>query len=293
MGKVTVSVVVPVFDEEKNLEEFHRALSEQLIELAPDWEIIFVDDGSSDRSFDILKGLHEADARVGVIRLVRHFGQNAALWAGLDNARKEIIVTMDADGQCVPRDIKKLVEKISDNAPLVIGRRSGRKQPLWKHLASRAYAAAMRAVFAGRFPQDASPFRALRKNMLVALRADCDRSLAFSVIAAQAVIPFAMVDVEHRPRRSGCSKYSPIQLAGIALDNLVASTRGFLYPAVALSILGFWISLYRFSGLVLFIPAVTVMFAYFYRFRKARTAGILYAIGDLLGQGVTGKTGRL
>jgi len=293
MGKVTVSVVVPVFNEEKNLEEFHRELSGRLTELAQDWEIIFVDDGSSDRSCDILKALHEADARVRVIRLARHFGQNAALWAGLDNARKEIIVTMDADGQCPPSEIKKLAEKISDNTPLVIGRRRERKGPLWRRIGSRAYFALMRSIFGGRFPQDASPFRALRKNVLEKLRAGCDRGLAFSVIAAQAAVPFEMVHVEHRLRRSGRSKHSLVELAGAALDNLVASTGRFLYPAAALSIIGFWISLYRFAGLILFIPAVTVMFAYFHRFRKARGEALLYEIGNLREQSDSTKTERL
>ena len=230
---MTVSVVIPVFNEEQNLQELHGDLVQELTGLTPDWEIIFVDDGSSDRSHDILVVLAGTDAKISVIELARHFGQNAALWAGLDNARKDVIITIDADGQCAPADMKKLAGKISDNISLVIGRRRERKVPLWRRLCSRAYFRVMRLIFGGRFPQDASSFRALRRNVLDELRGRLDRGLAFSVLAAQARIPFETADIRHRKRRGGRSKYSAIDLAGLALDNIVASTNGFLYPAAA------------------------------------------------------------
>ena len=107
-----ISVVIPLFNEEKSLLELHRRLVDVLLPMEGGFEIIFVDDGSSDNSFQVLKRLHERDKKIKVIRFARNFGQHPALAAGLDCARGDIVITLDADLQNPPEEIPKLIDKL-------------------------------------------------------------------------------------------------------------------------------------------------------------------------------------
>ena len=120
------SVVIPVFNEEQNLEHLHIRLTRVMKSLKETYEVIFVDDGSKDSSFQILKGLHEKDNRVKVIRFTRNFGQPIALTAGLDHSKGEYVITMDADLQDQPEEIPKLINKLSEGYDIVYGYRKKR-----------------------------------------------------------------------------------------------------------------------------------------------------------------------
>src|SRR5712691_11737306 len=131
-----LSVLIPVKDERENVAPLHRQLRDALEPGARangwlDYEILFVDDGSSDGTFSVLKDLAENDRRVKVVRLKRNYGQTAALQAGIDHARGEIIVTMDGDLQHDPRDIPDLVAKLDEGYDAVLGERLLRQDHFW------------------------------------------------------------------------------------------------------------------------------------------------------------------
>src|SRR2546425_5890205 len=122
-----LSVVIPIHNEASALDELHRELTETLRAWGRSYEIIIVDDGSTDESFEILARLQAADPHLRVIRLRRNFGQTAAFGAGFDYARGRYIVTSDGDLQNDPRDIPALVEMLERGADVVCGWRKDRK----------------------------------------------------------------------------------------------------------------------------------------------------------------------
>lgn len=134
-----LSVVIPVYNEEKNLSSLNRELEAVLRDLDLHYEIVFVDDGSVDGSFQLLEALHAEDEHVKVIQFRRNFGQTAAFSAGFDYAGGDLILTMDADGQNDPADIPRLLEKLREgDYDLVTGWRVNRKEPFIRRLMSRA-----------------------------------------------------------------------------------------------------------------------------------------------------------
>ena len=108
------SVVIPVLNEEGCIEELHRRLGAVMEDLAGDHEIIYVDDGSTDRTPSLLDGFRAADARVRIVRFTRNFGQHPAVYAGFEASRGETIITLDADLQNPPEEIPKLLDKLVD-----------------------------------------------------------------------------------------------------------------------------------------------------------------------------------
>src|SRR5437870_10271003 len=125
-----VSVFLPVFNEEPNLRPLHEKLDQSLRQLGRSSEIIYVDDGSSDGSLAVLRELAQADQRVRVIALRRNYGQTPAMAAGIDAARGEVLIPMDADMQNDPTDIARLLEKLDEGYEVVSGWRKNRKDPL-------------------------------------------------------------------------------------------------------------------------------------------------------------------
>ncbi len=134
-----ISVVIPVFNEEGNLQIVYQELTQVLNLHAPNYEIIFVDDGSTDDSLEVLRSIHHNDTRVKVIQFRRNFGQTSAFSAGFDYASGECIVTLDADGQNNPGDIPKLLDKINiSDYDFVTGWRTNRKESFVRRLLSRS-----------------------------------------------------------------------------------------------------------------------------------------------------------
>src|SRR5205823_1761800 len=126
-----LSVVIPVRNEAPALKELHRELTQTLAAWGRPYELIVVDDGSTDESFDLLARLQATDPRLRVIRFRRNFGQTAAFAAGFDNARGRVIITIDGDLQNDPRDIPRLVEKLEQGFDIVCGWRKDRKDPFF------------------------------------------------------------------------------------------------------------------------------------------------------------------
>src|SRR5579864_9174057 len=124
-----VSIVVTVYDEAGSLDELYRRTIAALEAWGRSFELVFVDDGSTDGSFAVLERLHEADPRVRAIRFKRNFGQHPAMHAGLARARGEILVTMDGDLQNEPEDIPRLIEAIEAGSDVASGRRMSRRDP--------------------------------------------------------------------------------------------------------------------------------------------------------------------
>jgi glycosyltransferase involved in cell wall biosynthesis len=239
--KLELSVVVPVFNEGDNLAEVYAQLTKALHGFR--YELLFVDDGSVDGSYEILADLHASDQRVKVVRLAGNFGQHAALSAGIERAKGQVIVSLDADLQCDPHDIPKLLAKIAEGHDVVSGWRYGRKDPLLRRLPSYVVNKTIGMVTGVRLHDYGCPLKAITAEVARELKNYGEMRRFLGALVAQLGRSVVDVQVSHRPRMAGKSRYSVLQLIGHYLDFIVSfSTRSFqIVGAVGglLTLLGF------------------------------------------------------
>lgn len=200
-----MSVVVPLFNEESTLRTLYDQVEQALAGRA--WEIVYVNDGSTDRSQEELLALHREHANVRVVRLRRNFGKSAALSAGFDTACGEIVVTIDADLQDDPAEIPHLLAKLDEGYDLVSGWKSTRCDPLSRRVVSRIYNGVTGVVTGVRLHDMNCGLKAYRAEVLREVRVYGDLHRFVPVLAHQLGFKTAEVPVNHRPRVSGRSRY--------------------------------------------------------------------------------------
>jgi glycosyltransferase involved in cell wall biosynthesis len=224
---MTLSVVIPIKDERDNLRPLHERLRRALDPLLDgaadppleDYELLFVDDGSTDGSFAVLEGLAAADPRVKVIRLRRNFGQTPALRAGIDWSRGDVLVTMDGDLQNDPADIPMLLAKLEEGYDAVLGLRANRQDHfLVRTLPSRLGNWLIRKVTGVRIKDMGCTLRALRRDLAEALPLYGELHRFVPVLAQMHGARLAQVDVRHHPRVAGRTKYNLTRTLRVVLD---------------------------------------------------------------------------
>ncbi|RYX81880.1 glycosyltransferase [bacterium] len=221
-----MSVIVPVYNEEENVELMHQKIEESLRELALPSEILFVDDGSRDRSFELLDKIAKADSRVKVIRFRRNFGQTAAMTAGMDAAKGEILIPMDADLQNDPKDIRRLLDKMDEGYDVVSGWRKKRQDHIWRKIPSRMANGLISRVTGVQLHDYGCSLKAYRAEIIhdVSLYGEMHRFIpAYAAMAGGRVTE---IPVDHHPRIHGQSKYGFGRIQKVALDLIVARFMG-------------------------------------------------------------------
>ncbi len=215
------SVVIPVCNEEENLLELHKRLSSVLEKLGS-YEIIFVDDGSRDRSWVIIKELHEKDGRVRGVSFSRNFGHHIAITAGLDYARGKTIILMDGDLQDQPEEIPKLWEKLQAGYDLVYGIRKVKKDSLMKRLNSFLFWWFLNKLSGIEIPRNQTLLRIFDKKILNVLKDMRERARFIHGMIAWTGFRTAFLEVEHAPRQRGVSKYNMIKLFRLAFNAITS-----------------------------------------------------------------------
>lgn len=201
------SIIIPVYNEEGNLNLLHSKLTESLQTLTGDFEIIFVDDGSTDSSFKDLTELAKKDSRVTVVRLSRNFGKSAAMTAGYKESKGDILINLDADLQDDPAEIPKLISKLEEGYDFVIGWRKKRNDKLDKTLPSKIFNGVV-SRFSGVELHDFNcGFKVYRKEVLDDIPLYSDMHRFIPVLAAKRGFKVVELPVEHHPRHAGVSKY--------------------------------------------------------------------------------------
>lgn len=171
MERPRISVVAPVFNEEETLPEFYRRVRAVMDELGEPWELVLVDDGSSDDSFRICQELHKQDPRVRVVRFARNFGHQIAITAGMDYARGDAVVTIDSDLQDPPEVIPDLVARWREGYHVVYGVRAEREGETWfKLFTARLFYRLIAALTDVRIPMEAGDFRLLDRKVVEDMR---------------------------------------------------------------------------------------------------------------------------
>jgi undecaprenyl-phosphate 4-deoxy-4-formamido-L-arabinose transferase len=235
-----VSVVIPVYNEEANLEALYERLERVLEEGGRAYEVIFVDDGSRDRSLEILCRLQEKYDAVRVIQLNRNYGQHAAVFAGLDHARGAVIVTLDADLQNPPEEIPRLLDKIAEGHDVVGGWRQNRRDHIIRRFLSWAMNKVTSKVVGVEMRDYGCMLRAYRRAVVDVLRECSEVSSFIPTLANMFAASPAEIAVAHDRRSNGRSKYSPFRLLRLNFDLMTGFS---LLPIQIVSLAGIGVSL--------------------------------------------------
>ena len=218
---VEFSIVIPIYNEEENVSELHRRLGTVMKRLGT-YEIIFVDDGSTDKSWQIIKDLHEKDLRVKGLSFSRNFGHHIAITAGMDNAQGKAIILMDGDLQDTPEEIPKLFNKLNEGYDLVYGIRKEKKDSILKRRSSSIFWRLINSFSDINIPRNQTLLRIFDRKILDALKSMRERARFIHGMMAWTGFRTALQEVEHAPRERGKSKYNVIKLFRLAFNAITS-----------------------------------------------------------------------
>lgn len=249
----SVSIVIPVFEEEESLPHLYKSIKEVMDKVKNPYEIVFIDDGSKDNSLRVLEGLHKNDKNVVVVAFRKNFGQTAAMAAGFEYAKGDIIITMDADLQNDPTDIPKLIEKIKDS-DVVSGWRKNRKDPfISRKLPSMLANGLISKVTGVKLHDYGCTLKAYRKEVISNVRLYGEMHRFIPALASWVGATITEVETTHHPRKFGKSKYGISRTIRVILDLITVkflqsySTRpihAFGSLGMGLGAAGFFIAIY-------------------------------------------------
>ncbi len=248
---VTYSVVVPVFNEEGNVEALTSRVLETMEQLGEPFELLFVDDGSRDATPALLRKLAAGDSRVRVLRFTRNYGQEAAVEALYLNARGRWLIQMDGDLQHSPEEIPLLVTKKDEGYDVVYGVRTGRRDALFRVVASRVMQWSMRSLMEIELPEDVSTFRLMSAPVSRLVAELPERRKFFSALIVWSGARIGTVKVGHSPRHAGATHYGFTRLLNHTFDLIVGfsskplryiGTLGFVFALLGMG-MGVWVIL--------------------------------------------------
>lgn len=205
--KRKISVLIPLFNEEESLPILYRELREVLGVLEIDYEIIFVDDGSTDKSFFVLERIYQEDSKVKIVQLRKNFGKSAALAAGLAIAKGDLIITLDADLQDNPEEIPHFIEKMKEGYDLICGWRVDRFDPFFKRWSSRIFNFTTSFFTNIRLHDFNCGFKAFRSEVAKEIKIYGELHRYIPVFASWRGFKVGELKVRHRPRRFSKSKF--------------------------------------------------------------------------------------
>jgi glycosyltransferase involved in cell wall biosynthesis len=247
-----LSVLIPVYNNHEVLDELNKRLVQVLPQLCEDYEIVLVDDGSQDDSWKKIEALKKQDDHIVGIKLMRNFGQQNAIAAGLDHVSGDIVVLMDADLQDRPEDIHKLVEAIFQNdASMAIAKWKSRKDNFFKKFVSRFFYRVSQKITKIKHQPNLGVFRALRKEVVEELMKYQEKTSSTLSLLYWIGMDYVTVELERDERFAGKSGYTLKKMFKLALDRIFSFSmfpiRVAIYSGLAISFLSI------FYGLILII----------------------------------------
>jgi glycosyltransferase involved in cell wall biosynthesis len=255
--KIKMSVVIPSFNEENNIKLLYSKLKPVLISSKFDYEIIFINDGSTDKTLDKLLEINKGDKNLKIISFRRNFGQTAALAAGFDHALGDVIVTMDADLQNDPKDIPRLLVKLFKGYDIVSGWRKNRKDPFFSRILPSYIANWMISILSGVYLHDyGCTLKAYKKEVVKNIKLYGEMHRFIPAIASAQGAKITEVIVSHHKRRHGKGNYGLWRAPKVFLDLL------FVKYLLSFSIKP--LHFFGFIGTILFLFGGTMSLVLFY-----------------------------
>lgn len=220
-AKPSLTVVIAAYNEEAVLPLLHARLAAVLAAQALDTRVLYVDDGSRDRTWPVLLGIAAADPRVELLQLSRNFGKELALTAGLDHVDADAVIVLDADGQDPPELLPAFVAKWREGFDVVYGTRSARAGESWlKRATARAFYRVINHLSDTPIPSDTGDFRLMSRRALAALRGLRERQRFMKGLFAWVGFPQASILYERAPRLAGTSKFTYWRLWNLAIEGI-------------------------------------------------------------------------
>ena len=233
--KPYVSVLVPVLNEEESLPELHKRLQDTLNGIGKPYEIIYINDGSTDTTEVLLERFHADDKRVKVIEFNRNYGQHMALFSGFEFAKGEIVITIDADLQNPPEEIPKLVDKAEEGFEVVATYRKQRKDSLFRKLPSFIVNKITAKLVGVKLKDYGCMLRAYRRNIIDYMNMCPESSSFIPALANTFAKKITEIEVAHAERKTGTTKYSLFKLWRLNFDLMTSFS---LWPIQMISTLG-------------------------------------------------------
>ena len=222
-SRPTLSVVIPVFNEEETIPELDRRLRGFLADLGVTWEVVFVDDGSRDASAKLLQALAEQEPRYKLISFSRNFGHQIAITAGMDRAEGEAVVVMDADLQDPPEVVRAMLEKWRASADVVYAIRERRLGETWfKRITAAVFYRLFRAMLGFEVALDAGDFRLMSRQVVLTLRSLRERHRFIRGLVGWVGFRQAHVSYTRQERFAGVTKYPLKKMLGFAFDGITS-----------------------------------------------------------------------
>ena len=237
----SLSVVTPVYNGESSVSELCRRLGEVLPRVAAQHEIILVNDGSRDRSWDVISELSSQSRAVRGLNLMRNYGQHNALLCGIRAAKYDVIITMDDDLQHPPEEIPRLLARLEEGFDVVYGAPKAEQNGLMRALASRITRLALRAAIGSEVAKNASAYRVFRTQLREAFAGYQSPFVSVDVLLTWATTRFGAITVDFQPRHSGSSNYTFTKLVRHALDMMTGFSTA---PLQLASLIGFSCTLF-------------------------------------------------
>jgi glycosyltransferase involved in cell wall biosynthesis len=220
-----LSVIVPLYNEEASVEPLHAAIVSAIAPLGIEYEILFVDDGSKDRTVQKARTIAEADKRLRVIIFRRNYGQTPAMAAGIDNAKGEILVTMDGDLQNDPEDIPNFLEKLNEGYDIVVGWRHKRQDKLiTRKIPSRVANWLIGKITGVPIKDNGCSLKAYRSDVIKNIPLYSEMHRFIPAVTSLAGTHIAEIKVKHHARQFGVSKYGLSRIYKVMVDLLTIKT---------------------------------------------------------------------
>lgn len=287
---VEVSLVIPVYNEASILPELVSRLTGVCSGLGKTYEIIFVDDGSSDGSFGVLQDLKKRGDALRLLKFSRNFGQQAAALAGFRLCRGDIVVQLDSDLQHPPEEIPRLLAAFSDEVDMVTTVPVKRQDGALRVLGSKYLHGLGRLLFGDAFKLNLSSFRAMRRSVIEKVEACGDRSRYMAALMSWMGAPSVEIQVEHHIRQKGRTKYSVLNLIRLTWDLVTGYSnfplRAVTYMGLFGALLGFMVMMFLLYQRVvqgILIEGFVVLSAVFALFAGVQLLSIGF-LGEYLGR---------
>ncbi len=219
---IELSIIIPVFNDSKVLHELYRRLEPVVSKVGKSYEIIFVDDGSSDDSFQILNELQDKDENIKILKLVKNFGQSNAITAGLEYSKGDIIVIMDSDLQDRPEDIPKLLNALEENnVQMAVAKWISRKGSFIKKIISNIFFIISNIITKIHHPSNIGVFRAFKKGAYETVKNISELSGTTLSRFYRAKINYKTVDLNRDKRYAGKGGYGLNRMFKLAFDRIL------------------------------------------------------------------------
>ena len=244
MSQITYSIVIPIYNEEENIPELYQRLRKIIHRLEGEVELILVDDGSGDRSLQLMAEIHQQDSRVRYLSLARNFGHQIAVTAGLNFSQGQVVIVMDGDLQDPPEIILEMVDKWRQGYHVVYAQRIIRRQENWfKRMMAYVFYRVLKRLADVDIPTDTGDFCLMSRQVVDILNSMPERNRYIRGLRAWVGFPQTAVKFQRDPRFAGEVKYTFTKSLGLAIDGVISLSRRPLVLATYLGLIAAGVAL--------------------------------------------------